>query len=296
MTERLDGKPVADSLDERTRSLVRGAPQMPPPSLVSVHRGTESPFRFYLRRQARAAEAVGVTFREESLGPSDGPSQLSERMRALDRDPSVHAVLLEHPLPPPFDFLDAVSALRPEKDVDGVGASNLGRLVAQRPIHVPAVALAAIAIARHYRLPIEGERVVVVGRSETVGLPLAICLVGRAEGMNATVTVAHSRTPELARALAGARTIFSCAGRPGLLNRSVVPEGASVVDVGLSSVPDPAAKGGARAVGDADAASLDGWASALTPVPGGVGPVTVAELMASAVRARDLLLATGALR
>jgi methylenetetrahydrofolate dehydrogenase (NADP+) / methenyltetrahydrofolate cyclohydrolase len=173
--------------------------------------------------------------------------------------------------------------------VDGVGAPNLGRLVAPRPVHVPAVALAAIEIARHYRVPLEGERVAVIGRSETVGLPLAICLAGRAEGMNATVTLAHSRTRELSRALAGVRTIFSCVGQPGLLNRTVVPEGATVIDVGLSSVPDPSAKGGTRAVGDVDANSLDGWAAGVTPVPGGVGPVTVAELMASVVHARDLL-------
>jgi methylenetetrahydrofolate dehydrogenase (NADP+) / methenyltetrahydrofolate cyclohydrolase len=296
VTERLEGKPVAESIDARTRARLRETSGMPAPSLVSVHRAVESPFRFYLRRQAKAAEAVGVAFREESLARGDGPAELVDRIRGLDRDPSVHAVLLEHPMPSPFDFLDAVSALRPEKDVDGVGASNLGRLVAQRPVHVPAVARAAIAIALHYRLPLEGERVAVVGRSETVGLPLAICLAGREKGMNATVTLAHSRTADLARALAGTRTIFSCVGRPGLLNRSVVPEGASVVDVGLSSVPDPSAKGGARAVGDADAYSLDGWAGALTPVPGGVGPVTVAQLMAGVVRARDLLLVTGASR
>jgi methylenetetrahydrofolate dehydrogenase (NADP+) / methenyltetrahydrofolate cyclohydrolase len=288
VTERLDGKPVAESVDARTRNRLRELPE-PRPSLVSVHRGAESPFRFYLRRQAKAAESVGVVFREDSLAGADGPAALGARMDALDRDPSVHAVLLEHPLPAPYDFLDAISRLRPEKDVDGVGAPNLGRLVAQRPVHVPAVALAAIDIARHYRLPLEGAAVAVVGRSETVGLPLALCLAGRGEGMNATVTLAHSRTSNLAAALEGARTIFSCVGKPGLLDRTVVPKGAAVVDVGLSSVPDPSAKGGARAVGDADADSLDGWASALTPVPGGVGPVTVAELMAGVVRSRDLL-------
>jgi methylenetetrahydrofolate dehydrogenase (NADP+) / methenyltetrahydrofolate cyclohydrolase len=291
VTERLDGRTVADSIDASTRARIREGSGAGSPALVSVHRGTDSPFRFYLRRQAKAAEAVGVKFREESLAPTDGPAELTARMRALDRDPEVHGVLLEHPLPPPFDFFEAVSQLRPEKDVDGVGAVNLGRLVAQRPVHVPAVARAAIAIAHYYHVPIEGERVAVVGRSETVGLPLAICLAGRADGMNATVTLAHSRTLDLARALSGTSTIFSCVGRPGFLNRSIVPEGASVIDVGLSSVPDPSAKGGVRAVGDADAASLDGWAAALTPVPGGVGPVTVAELMGSTVRARDLLRA-----
>jgi len=290
VTERLDGKPVAESIDAETRGQVRRGTHGPPPTLVSVHRAADSPFQFYLRRQARAAESVGVAFRDEALGATDGAAELEARMRSLDRDPWVHAVLLEHPLPAPFDFTAAIAQLRPEKDVDGVGAVNLGRLVGQHRTHVPAVARAALAIARHYRLPLEGERVAVIGRSETVGLPLALCLAGREEGIHATVTVVHSRTRDLAKVLTDARTIFSCAGHPGLLTRAVVPQGAYVVDVGLSSVPDPSAKTGARAVGDADAASLDGWAAGVSPVPGGVGPVTVAELMAGVARARDLLL------
>jgi methylenetetrahydrofolate dehydrogenase (NADP+) / methenyltetrahydrofolate cyclohydrolase len=286
MTVRLEGKPVAEALDRATRTQVGAASAgAPAPTLVSLHRGVASPFRFYLKRQARAAGALGISFREESLVPSDGPAELVARLRSLDRDPTVHGVLLEHPLPPPFDFLRAVDELRPQKDVDGVGSRNLGRLVAQRPIHVPAVARAAVAIAQHYRLPLDGERVVVLGRSETVGLPLSLLLAARAPGPNATVTLAHSKTRDLAGALAGARTIFSCVGQPGLLQRSLVPEGAHVVDVGLSSVPDPDRPGTAKAVGDADARSLDGWAASLTPVPGGVGPVTVAELMANVVRA-----------
>jgi 5,10-methylene-tetrahydrofolate dehydrogenase/methenyl tetrahydrofolate cyclohydrolase len=285
VTVRLEGKPVADALNAASRAAIAAAPGGPPPSLVSVHRGVDSPFRFYLRRQAKAAESVGVAFRDEALAPGAGPHELEERMRALDRDPSVHAVLLEHPLPAPFDFYRAVAALRPEKDVDGVGAYNLGRLVAQRPIHVPAVALAAVAIARHYRLPLAGERVAVLGRSETVGLPLVLLLAGKSTGIHATVTLLHSQTRDLGAALAGTRTIFSCVGRPGLLTRAVVPEGAHVVDVGTSSIPDPNRPGVQIGVGDADARSLDGWAGSLTPVPGGVGPVTVAQLMASSVLA-----------
>lgn len=285
MTDRLEGKPVAEEINAASRGAIREVSGRPPPSLVSVHRGVDSPFRFYLRRQGKAAEAVGVTFRDEALAPGAGPQDLEARMRTLDRDPSVHAVLLEHPLPAPFDFYRAIATLRPEKDVDGVGAQNLGRLVAQRPVHVPAVALAAVAIARHYRLPLSGERVAVVGRSETVGLPLALLLAGKSTGVNATVTLLHSQTRDLAASLVGARTIFSCVGRPGLLTRSVVPKDAHVVDVGLSSVPDPSRPGVQVAAGDADSASLDGWAASLTPVPGGVGPVTVAQLMASAVAA-----------
>ncbi len=289
MTERLEGRPVAAAIDEATRARARAGAAGRPPLLVSVHRDVDSPFRFYLKRQARAAAAVGVGFREEAIAPGAGPDALIGRLRALDAEPGVDAVLLEHPLPSPYDFSAAIATLRAEKDVDGVGAVNLGRLVGQRPTHVPAVARAALAIARHYHAPIDGERVAVIGRSETVGLPLALALAGRAEGVHATVTIAHSRTADLGRALADARTIFSCVGRPGLLDRTVVPRGSYVIDVGLSSVPDASVPGGSRAVGDADAASLEGWAGGLTPVPGGVGPVTVAELMDGAVRARDLL-------
>jgi methylenetetrahydrofolate dehydrogenase (NADP+) / methenyltetrahydrofolate cyclohydrolase len=286
MTERLEGRPVVEALDAETRAAIaKAGPQAAPPSLVSVHRDTDSPFRFYLRRQGKGAAAVGVRFREEPMAPNDGRRELRARLTALDGDPGVHAILLEHPLPPPFDFYEAISAIRPEKDVDGVGPANLGRLVAQRPVHVPAVALAAVAVARHYRAPIEGEAVAVVGRSETVGLPLALLLSSRAPGMNASVTVAHSRVHDLAKVLRNARTIFSCVGRPDLLNRSNVPEGAYVIDVGTSSVPDPSKPSGSRSVGDADADALDGWAAGLSPVPGGVGPVTVSELMASTVKA-----------
>jgi len=254
----------------------------------------DSPFRFYLKRQAKAAGALGIAFRDQPLGPTDGPEQLVAALRALDRDPGVYGVLVEHPLPAPFDFFRAVDELRPEKDVDGVGSRNLGRIVGQRPVHVPAVALAALAIARHYRLPLAGEPTAVVGRSTTVGLPLAVLLASPPPGANAAVTVLHSKSGDLAARLRGARTIFSCVGRPGLLDRAVVPEGAHVVDVGLSSVPDPDKPGAQKAVGDADPRSLDGWAGSLTPVPGGVGPVTVAELMGETVRSWQLLAAARA--
>lgn len=282
MTVRLEGRPIADALNATSRAAIASGLS---PTLASVHRDVESPFSFYLRGQAKAAQALGIGFRDEGVPLGEGPEGLRRRLRALDTDERVDAILLEHPLPAPFDFRAAISLVRLEKDVDGVSPASLGRLADQAPMHVPAVALAALEIARHYGLPIEGERVAVVGRSETVGLPLALLLARRAPGANATVTIAHSRTKDLAAALAGQRTIFSCAGRPGLLTRKVVPEGAAVVDVGLSSVADPSRPSGQRAVGDADYADLEGWASGVTPVPGGVGPVTVAELMASVVRA-----------
>ena len=290
MTVRLEGKPVAEAIDATTRAAIASlARDEPRPCLASVHRGVDSPFRYYLRRQAKAAQALGIAFRDEPLSPEDGQKELLERLTALDQDPNVDAVLLEHPLPPPFDFYRAVGALRPSKDVDGVGTANLGRLVAQTPVQVPAVALAAVEIARHYRLPMSGEPVAVLGRSETVGLPLALLLAGKGIGLNATVTVVHSRSRDLKKALADARTVFSCMGRAGMLTREIVPEGAFVVDVGVSTIPDPSRPGASKTVGDADFANLDGWAGGVTPVPGGVGPVTVAKLMANTLEAHRLL-------
>ncbi len=285
MTQRLEGKPVAEELLATARRRVDEGRRAgrPVPTLASVHRGAATPFAVYLKRQTRAAATAGLDFRDEALPAGATAAILRERVERLDADPRVHGVLLEHPLPPELDFFRAIQALRPEKDVDGVGPVNLGLLVSRRAIQVPAVARAAVAIARHYDVPLTGRRVAVVGRSESVGIPLALLLLARGEGADATVTVAHSQTPDLPAALAGSEVVFSCAGRPGLLTRATVPRDSTIIDVGLSTVPDPAQPSGMRVVGDADAASLDGWVRAITPVPGGVGPVTVAQLMANAV-------------
>jgi methylenetetrahydrofolate dehydrogenase (NADP+)/methenyltetrahydrofolate cyclohydrolase len=286
VTDRLEGAPVVEELDRASRDLLRSAPtEAGRPCLASVHLGTEGPFERYLRGQRKAAGALGIRFREEVLERSEGGPGLVARVRTLDRDPTVHGVILEHPLPDPYDFASAIAELRPEKDVDGVGATSLGRLVSGRPSHAPAVCLAALAIARHYGLSYTGVPVTVVGRSPTVGLPLALLLAQRFPGPNATVTVAHSKTPDLAATLASARTVFSCAGHPRLLTRSLVPKGAAVVDIGLSTLPSARTPGASVLSGDADPESLDGWASAVTPVPGGVGPVTVAQLMWNTVKA-----------
>ena len=262
---------MADGLHERTRGLLAKDPSHPP-CLASIHLNAATPFSVYLKRQERAAALVGIRFRSEALGTNPTSADLLRRVRGLENDPSVDAILIEHPLPAELDFLGATSALSLEKDVDGVGPLNLGRLVSYRPVHVPAVARAAFEILRFYDIPIEGRRVAVLGRSETVGLPIALLALSRGKGGNATVTIAHSQSPDLASAISGSEIVFSCVGRPGLLDRRLVPRGACVVDVGLSMVPDPAKPGSLRGQGDADAESLEGWASALTPVRVGSDP------------------------
>ena len=285
MTARLEGAPVAREIQAELRGAV-SALGGSPPTLVSVHQEAATPFAFYLRQQARLCAEAGIRFRERSLGADTTAEALRGLLRELNRSPEVDAVLVEHPLPAALGFRGAVDELSEWKDVDGVSSLNLGRLAVGQPVQVPAVARAALALAAHYDLPVDGEHVAVVGRSESVGIPLALRLLSRGAGGNATVTVAHSRTPSLVRALADCRVIFSCVGRPGLLNRSNVPRGAFVIDVGLTSRPDPDRPGRARAVGDADAAELEGWAEGVSPVPGGVGAVTVPMLLSNVLAAR----------
>lgn len=286
VTRRLEGKPVAEMALARSRKRLASGRALgwPAPVLASVHVGVKTAFSFYLRQQQKHAEELGIGFQSVPLPDRVDQDELVHKMGDLDRDSRVDAVLLQHPLPPPLDFLEAVSSLRPEKDVDGVGAWNLGRLAQHRPLHVPAVARAALEICSHYSIPLKGVPVTVLGRSETVGTPLSLLLLARSHGADATVTVAHRGTSDLSRALHHAEVIFSCAGTPGILLRETVPKTASVIDIGLSSVPDPSRPSGVRPAGDADL-SLDGWVEALTPVPGGVGPVTVTELMENVVEA-----------
>ncbi|MCI4350424.1 MAG: bifunctional 5,10-methylenetetrahydrofolate dehydrogenase/5,10-methenyltetrahydrofolate cyclohydrolase [Thermoplasmata archaeon] len=292
VTRSLLGAPIAARIldDVRQRVAAGRARGRPAPCLASLYRRIPgSPFTFYARQQERAARDVGLAFREELIAPGLDAPGLRSRLRELEHDPTVHGVLVEHPLPPELDFDSAIAELGTAKDTDGVGMANLGQLAIQRPVQIPAVALAAVKILRHYGIRTDGERVAVVGRSTTVGLPLAILLASKGEWGNATVTVVHSKSPDLRKVLADQVIIFPCIGRPGFLDRSVVPKGAVVVDIGLSSVEDPTRPSGHRAAGDANPESLDGWASALTPVPGGVGPVTVAQLMANVVRGWELL-------
>ena len=294
MTRRLLGKPVSEALLQEVRSTVTGrAAGRPPPLLASVHVGTGGPFAFYLKQQERNALAAGIAFRDVPLPERTTTQELRGQVRTLQADPTVHAVLVQHPLPLGVEFQTAVDELSPEKDVDGVGSVNLGRLVEGQHAHAPAVALAVLDILRHYSVATRSRRVAVIGRSSTVGRPLALLLSAKAESGDATVTIAHSHTPRLAEALAGQEIIISCAGAPGLLTRAEVPQGCVVIDVGLSSAVDASAPSGFRAVGDADGSSLDGWVESFTPVPGGVGPVTAARLMKSVVAGWEMLTGGG---
>ena len=235
----------------------------------------------YVRSISGAARKCGIRCSVVDLGPKATSIRIRSELEALSSDPTVHGIILQTPLPATADFDTLASALDPEKDVDGANPLSLGLLAARLPAFAPATAEAVMVLLDHYEVPLSGANAVVVGRSTVVGKPAALLLLNR----DATVTVCHRRTADLAAHTQGADVIVVAAGQPGLLTGKHVGSRAVVIDVG-TNVDD-----NGNLIGDVDAASVDGKAAALTPVPGGVGPVTTALLLqhtiTSALRRRS---------
>ena len=247
-----------------------------PPQLAVVVATTDESTAWYVRSIARAATTVGITCDVVNLGDAVDGEKIRAVLRRLSDDPSVHGVILQTPLPTGVDLAGAASAIDPSKDVDGANPVSLGRLAAGLPAFAPATAQAVVALLDHYDVPLAGRDAVVVGRSTVVGKPVALLLVGR----NATVTVCHSRTANLAAATSRADVLIAAVGRSGLIGPEHVGPGAVVIDVGTNATQD----GGL--VGDVNPA-VEGHAAGLTPVPGGVGPVTTGLLLEHTVRAAE---------
>ena len=240
---------------------------------VVVATGDEST-AWYVRSIAAAATKVGIACDIVNLGEAADGGEITAALRRLSDDPSVHGIILQTPLPVGVRFVQAASAIDPAKDVDGANPASLGRLAAGLPAFAPATAQAVVALLEHHDIPVAGRTAVVMGRSTVVGKPLAHLLLDR----DATVTVCHSRTVNLAEATSRADILIAAVGRPGLITKEHVDPEAVVIDVGTNATDD----GGL--VGDVDPA-VEGHVAGLTPVPGGVGPVTTALLLEHTVRA-----------
>lgn len=249
-----------------------------PPVLVSLLVGDDAASLSYARSKARLAEKIGIDFRLQQLGTESTTVQVVSEVETLCASPEVDALIIEMPLPRGVDVAAVQNAIDPRKDADGVSPDSLGRLTAQLPGPRPATPLAVMAMLDAAKVQLEGTRAVVVGRSKTVGLPAALMLLGR----HATVSILHSRTPDLARHASEADVLVAAVGRPGLIGPEAVRPGATVIDVGTNWVEDPTAKSGGRLIGDVDPAAAD-IAGRMSPVPGGVGPVTTACLLRTAV-------------
>jgi methylenetetrahydrofolate dehydrogenase (NADP+) / methenyltetrahydrofolate cyclohydrolase len=239
------------------------------PRLAVVVATSDESSAWYVRSIARAAEKVGIGCSVVDLGETATPDRIRAELAALSRDPAVHGIILQTPLPAGAVVEDLAASIDPAKDVDGANPLSLGRLAAGLPAHPPATAEAVLALLDAHGIPLSGAHAVVVGRSTVVGKPVAHLLLQR----DATVTVCHSRTKDLAAVTRSADVLVAAVGRPELVTAEHVAEDAVVIDVGTNPTPD----GGL--VGDVDAGSVSGRVAGLTPVPGGVGPVTTALLL-----------------
>jgi methylenetetrahydrofolate dehydrogenase (NADP+)/methenyltetrahydrofolate cyclohydrolase len=246
------------------------------PRLTVVVATTDGSTAWYVRSIARAAARVGIACDIVHLDDQADSAEIEATLRRLSNDPSVHGVILQTPLPSGVDFARAATAIDPAKDVDGANPTSLGRLAAGLPAFPPATAQAVVALLEHHAIPLAGRDAVVVGRSTVVGKPLAHLLLDR----DATVTVCHSRTADLIESTRRADVLIAAVGRAGLIGIEHVHPDAMVIDVGTNATDD----GGL--VGDVDPA-VEEHAASLTPVPGGVGPVTTALLLEHTVRAAE---------
>ena len=279
MTARvLDGRPLAAEVRAAVtaRATAVASALGRSPALVAILVGDDPANLAYAEAKARAAARCGIEFRLERLDAAEGTARVAQRVAVLGNDPGVDAILVELPLPAGYDRPAIEAAIHPARDADGVTAVSLGHLLAGTPGPVPATAQAALALIRHAGVALAGADAVVIGRSVVVGKPVALLLMAA----HATVTVAHSRTRDLAAVTRRAEVVVAAAGVPGLVTPEHVRPGAVVIDVGTTMVGEGEA---ARLVGDVAYAAVAEVAGALTPVPGGVGPLTTALLLGNAV-------------
>ncbi len=237
----------------------------------------------YIRSKGDAAEQAGIYSETLELSDSISQDRLISRIMDLDEDSRFHAVLVQLPLPPHLDESAIINAIDPTKDVDGVTAASQGRLLRGEPCPHPATPAGVLELLHSTGNAPQGKHVVVCGRSNIVGKPLAAILMQKNRRANATVTVCHTGTPNLADFTRQADILVSAMGSPAAITADMVKPGAVIIDVGNNWVPDSSRKSGRRLVGDVDFAAVSSVAGAITPVPGGVGPMTVAMLLSNTV-------------
>ncbi len=280
----IDGRAIAQQLRaqvaKRARKLARRGVT---PGLALILVGENPSSISYVRSKGNAAEEARIFSEMFHLSDSISQDQLDSHIMDVDEDPRFHAVLLQLPLPPHLDESAAINAIDPTKDVDGVTAVNLGRLLRGEPCPHPATPAGIVELLHRTGNPPAGKHVVVCGRSNIVGKPLAAILMQKNPRANATVAVCHTGTPDLAECTRRADILVAAMGSPAAITADMVKPGAVVIDVGNNWIEDSSRKSGRRLVGDVDYEPVSQIAGAITPVPGGVGPMTIAMLLSNTV-------------
>jgi methylenetetrahydrofolate dehydrogenase (NADP+)/methenyltetrahydrofolate cyclohydrolase len=281
----IDGKATAARCNEETgRDIAALQARGITPGLAVVLLGEHPASQAYVRSKDKTCRELGMHSRKLELPAATTQEDLLRLIAELNADPAIHGILVQSPCPPHIDESAVVRAIDPRKDVDGFHPLNVAALAMEDPSAlVPCTPLGCLELLRAHGIATAGARAVVVGRSLIVGKPMALLLV--AKGTDATVTIAHSRTSDLAAVTREADIVIAAIGRPNFLGAEHIRDGAVVIDVGINRIDDTADPRGYRLVGDVDFEAVAPKCRAITPVPGGVGPMTIAMLMRNTVRA-----------
>lgn len=283
MSKILDGKQVANSIQEGLKKKLEAGFHRPP-CLVAVI-GTMDPASLaYVSRKVAACQHVGIDSRVIHISPKT-TSEVIDVVDKLNADETVDGILVQLPLPPSIESSQVLERIDPAKDVDGFHPMNVGKVQLGNPdAFYPCTPLGIKVLLEHYNIEVAGKHVVVVGRSNIVGKPLAAMLLQNAPGCNATVTVAHSYTSNLKEICLSADILVAAIGKAHFITADMVKKGAVVIDVGINKIEDLTKRSGFRLVGDVDFTNVLPLAGAITPVPGGVGPMTIAMLLQNTIK------------
>ncbi|PWB71577.1 bifunctional methylenetetrahydrofolate dehydrogenase/methenyltetrahydrofolate cyclohydrolase FolD [candidate division GN15 bacterium] len=284
----IDGKLVAGEIKAKVKERVealkaRGVT----PGLAAVLVGDDPASATYVSSKAKACEQLGIYSEVIRKPATTAQSELVDIVRSLNANPKIHGILVQSPLPKQIDEMAVTLIIDPRKDVDGFHPHNVGLMLMGRGHLLPCTPHGIIKLMEYYKIDPSGKEVVVVGRSNIVGKPVAALLMQKAPMANATVTVAHSQSRNLAEIVRRADIVIAAIGRPRTITAEMIKPGAVVIDVGVNRVEESTSTKGYRLVGDVDFAGCFEKASYITPVPGGVGPMTIAMLMSNTVSAAE---------
>ena len=288
--ELIDGRAIAKKIradvTERAKKLAQGGLR---PGLAVVMVGDNPASAVYTAAKSKAAEEAGFYSLNLRLPADTSEADLLSRVDALNSDPKIHGILVQMPLPKQIDPDTVIRRIDPKKDVDGFHPVNVGKmLIGERDGFIPCTPAGIQVLLKESGVKTPGKDCVIIGRSNIVGKPMAALMMQDNENANCTVTVCHRRTVDLKAHTRAADILIVAAGRPRIVTADMVKPGAVVIDVGTNRVNDPSTKSGTRLQGDVDFESVSEIASKITPVPGGVGPMTIAMLMANTVRAAEM--------
>jgi methylenetetrahydrofolate dehydrogenase (NADP+)/methenyltetrahydrofolate cyclohydrolase len=288
----LDGKKIAAEVKEEVRAKIEALGGGARPGLTIVQVGEDPASSVYIKTKVKMSAYCGIESNHIHLPADVSQEKLIRTITDLGENPDVHGILLQLPISKHLDQDEAIMAIKPEKDVDGFHPVSMGLLAAGKPRFVPCTPLGIRELFIRHGVEVSGKHVAVIGRSIVVGKPLSLLMMLKGDGGNATVTICHSRTKDIPAITREADIVVAAMGRANFVTADMVKEGAVVVDVGINRIDDPSAKKGYRLVGDVDFDNVAKKCSYITPVPGGVGPMTVAMLMANTLTAYTLQVVT----